>query len=161
MSARIKVRMLVVPSLLTASLLALTACQPEPSGVESLKGEGDVTQQVEGETTWGNDDGPEYVPNLTLPESFPRDAIPLASGEIVDTGERAPGVWFVNITAPDAAAVDSALTLLTQAGFQVNSDQAAGADRAVTLQNDRYDINFLSIAGDGTITLSYDISTRS
>lgn len=153
-------RLLSATAIIIGSLTTLSACQPEPAGVESLKGEGDVTQQVEGETTWGDDEGPEYVPNVNLPETFPKDAIPLPSGDIVDTGERAPGVWFVNIKVPDAAAVDAALSQLQAAGFAMKSDTAAGKDRAVTLENERYDINFLSIAGDGTITLSYDITTR-
>lgn len=155
------VRFATTTAVVLATLTALTACQPEPSGVEDLKGEGDVTQQVEGETTWGNDEGPEYVPNVTLPESFPKDAVPLAGGNIIDTGERSPGVWYVNINVADMAAVDAAVAQLEAAGFQITSDQSSGTDRSVTLENERYDINFLSIAGDGTVTLSYDISSRS
>lgn len=141
--------------------LSLSACQPEPTSVDSLKDGGNVSEQVEGETTWGGGDGPEYTPNTTIPESFPKDLVPLADGPIIDVGERSPGVWYVNIQVSEIAALDSAVQKLEAAGFAVLSDEQAGQDRALTMQSERFDINLLSVSGDGTVTLSYDITTRS
>lgn len=145
-------------ALVTAT--TLTACQPEPTSIDSLKDGGNVSEQVEGETTWGGGEGPEYTPNTVFPESFPRESIPLADGNVIDVGERSPGVWYVNIDVSEVAAFDVAMSKLEAAGFSILSDQAAGSDRAATLENERFDINLLSVSGDGTVTLSYDISTR-
>lgn len=139
---------------------SVAACQPEPTSIDDLKDGGNVSEQVEGETTWGGGQGPEYTPNTEFPASFPRNLIPLADGDIVDVGERDPGVWFVNINVSEIAALDDAVQKLQAAGFTVLSDQSAGADRAITLQSDRFDINLLSISGDGIVTLSYDVTTR-
>lgn len=142
-----------------AVLLSVTGCQPE-SPVDKLKGKGNVSEQVEGETTWGGGDGPEYTPQPTLPSSFPVADIPLADGTITDAGERSPGVWFANVRVPDVAAVESALNKLKAAGFAIKSDEEAGSDRAVTLQNERYDINFLTISETDGVTISYDVTSR-
>jgi len=138
----------------------VAACQPEPTTIDDLKDGGNVTEQVEGETTWGGSQGPEYTPNTDFPASFPRNLVPLIDGNIVDVGERDPGVWFVNINVSEISALDDAVQKLQAAGFTVLSDQSAGVDRALTLQSDRFDINLLSITGDGIITLSYDITSR-
>lgn len=154
-----KMRLLVAGVIVISTTMALSACQPE-SPTDELKKTGKTSQQVDGETTWGGGEGPEYTPSPGLPSGFPTSEIPLADGDIVDAGERSPGVWFVNIQAQSDTALSAAVDKLTAAGFTTVSDEKTGADRALVLENDRYTVNLLSIHGADQIVLSYDISSK-
>lgn len=154
-----KVRVLVAGVIIISTTTALAACQVE-SPTDELKKTGKTSQQVDGETTWGNGEGPAYTPTPELPSSFPVSEVPLADGAIVDAGERSPGVWFVNIQAQSDAALSDAIAKLTTVGFSTVSDEKTGADRALVLENDRYSVNLLSIHGADQIVLSYDISSK-
>lgn len=151
-----------VLGLATAALLALTGCQPERS-VDALKQKGgNVSEQVEGETSWGGSEGPEYTPTASLPASFPTDAIPFPpSATLYDAGERSAGVWFAVVNVADTAAMDEAVTLLTSTGFTVVSDDVSGENRAVVFRSAQYDVTLLNVTNDsGQLQLSYDIAQR-
>jgi hypothetical protein len=159
MNIPLKVRSTLAGTLAFAAVITLSACQAE-SATDELKKNGKTSQQVDGETTWGGGEGPAYTPTPTLPSTFPVADIPLADGAIIDAGERAQGIWFVNVDAGNDSAMNTALDKLATAGFVTLSDEAVGTDRAVQLENARYTVNLLSIHGADTTTLSYDISSK-
>lgn len=147
--------------LTVAALLTLTGCQPERS-VDALKEKGgNVSEQVEGETSWGGDEGPEYTPTASLPSSFPVDAVPFpSSATLYDAGERSAGVWFAVVNVSDQAAMDEAVSLLTSKGFSVTSDETSGENRSVELESEQYKVMLLNVTDNGQVRLSYDISQR-
>lgn len=151
---------LAISAAAVTALLTLTACQPE-TPTDELKKKGKVSEQAEGETSWGGGEGPEYTPTPELPGSFPSSEVPLADGPVIDAGERSPGDWFANVSVPDDAATEAAVQKLTGAGFTIITDEAPGDDRQVVLQSPAYEVRMLAIGADGSITLSYEVKTRS
>lgn len=154
--------MIVSLGLAFAMLFALTGCQPEPAVDALKKSGGNVSEQVEGETSWGADEGPEYTPNASLPASFPTSAVVFpSSATLYDSGERSAGVWFAVVNVPDIAAMDEAVQLLTSNGFTIVNDERQGENRAVTAESDRFTLTLLNVKGaEGQQQLSYDIAQR-
>lgn len=148
--------------LVAAAVFMLTACQPEPA-TDALKAQGgNVSEQVEGETSWGGDEGPEYTPNASLPATFPATVIVFpSSATLYDAGERSAGVWFAVVNVADDAAMDEAVQLLTSNGFAVISDERSGENRSVVLESSQYSVTLLNVtSSSGQRQLSYDVSQR-
>lgn len=111
---------LLAPLLLVAGL-GLAGCAPEAPE--------DMTEQVEGESTWGGgaEEGPGTEKTAELPASFPLDLVPLpADAPVDDAGERSATTWFAVLRYDSAEAANAALDALQRDGnFAITADESS------------------------------------
>ena len=159
----------------------LTACAPEPGGVDASAapqsddaasefnggtGAGDdqstvdtTAEQARDETVWS---GAEREPekNTRVPEGFPASFPLPAEGEIDDVGARGDGLWFVVFrasSATEASTMWNAIITSGQFDVQQLSDTVEGGLQAV-LESDTLSVQALTIPQpEGAVLLSYGI----
>lgn len=153
-------KLTVLAAIASSALVGLSGCAQESTIDARKRDGGNVSEQLEGESEWGGDQGPSYTPTAQLPATFPSGAVPFPPDSTVfDAGERTPGTWFVVLNVPSSESIDVAVTLLKDSGFRVLSSEGTGTQRVVTLRSDSYDVTFLTVEGaDGALQLSYDVT---
>ena len=167
-----------------ALIIGLSACAPEPgegggsdassSASQSAPGGGspdDIagkggkgSKGSDSESSWAqpNDDVDVNKRTTQLPDSFPSDAFPLPAGaEIFNAGERAPGVWFVILLAPNAESVDSLWDQVIQGGGFSVADESSTPEGGRAAQLSRPTLRVTAVTlpqADGSVQLSYDLT---
>ena len=146
-----------------ALLVALAGCAPEAGNDEIPRGEGGFTSEADQGESWPERMPEEEAPkNTEPPESFPLESSLIPEGAVIDdVGERAPGEWFVVMSANDTAAASQLLDSIIASGEYVVTDEGATSEgeRYATLEGQGLIVDALILASaDGEpALLSLDI----